>query len=195
MKKFLWAIIVFGSMITGSFAQSTGFGKFNLGLYGALPLTNMRQIFNAGVGGSLKYEYRLGSLPFSGKPGFLNNLFFSLESGYEAFDVKKELQNAYVPSTYGYVPVKFGLKYYAVKGLYAEWQSGICFFTQHGGGHSFDFSPGIGYSFKQGFEIGLRYEQWTQKPEKHITGDYGQSGPFAKESNFQQLQLRIAERF
>jgi hypothetical protein len=196
MKKMLLALIVLGSVITSCFAQQTGIGKFNLGLYGAVPLTNMRPIFDAGVGGSLKYEYRLGSFPFNfKKPDFLNNLYITLESGYQVFDVVPKLQNAYVPSTYGYVPLNTGLKYYAFKCLYAEFQLGGVYYTQHGGGHAFDYSPGIGYSFKPGFEIGLRYQQWVQRPENHIFGDYGQSGPFKATSDFKQLQLRLAERF
>jgi hypothetical protein len=195
MKKILLALIVLGSVITRCFAQQTGIGKFDLGVYGGLPLSNMRQIFDAGVGGSLKYEYRLGSLPFQKKPDFLNNLYITLECGYEVFNVKPELQNAYVPSTYGYVPLKAGLKYYAFKGLYAEWQMGRITYTQHGGGHSFEYSPGIGYSFKKGFEVGVRYEKWIQTPENHIYGDYGRSGPFVGVSDFKELELRLAERF
>ena len=195
MKKFLLVLIILGTAVTSSFAQLTGPGNFNLGLYGALPLTNMRPIFNAGVGGSLEYEYKVGSLPFKKKPDFLNNLYITLESGYEIFDVVTKLQNAYVPSTYGYVPVNAGLKYYGFKGLYAEFQLGGVYYTQHGGHHAFDYSPSIGYSFKRGLEIGFRYQQWVQRPENHITGDYGQSGPFAKTSDFKQFQLRLAERF
>ena len=90
MKKFLWAIIVFGSIITGSFAQSTGFGKFNFrSLWGVAAHKHAANIQCWCRWFSSKYEFCLGSLPFSGKPAFLNDLFFSLESGYEAFDVKK----------------------------------------------------------------------------------------------------------
>jgi len=194
MRKFILLIILSGTYL-GSFAQPSGNGNFDLGPYGASPLENMRPIFNAGVGGSLKYGYRLGSLHFLKKASAIKYLYVTLESGYETFDVKNPLQNAYVPSTYSYVPVKAGIKYYPIGGLYAEGQYGVCIFTQHGGGHTTDYSPGIGYSFKRGFEIGIRLEHWTQKPENHITGDYGQSGPFATTSDFKQLELRLAERF
>src|SRR5207253_2979598 len=105
------------------------------GLYGAIPMENMRTTFDAGVGGSLKYEFRIGYIKFKSKPDFLNRLYFTLESGYETFNVVPKLQNAYVPSTYSYVPVKLGFKYYVVEGLYVEWQSGVVYYTQHGSGH------------------------------------------------------------
>ena len=184
MKKIILLLAISLGFAFSSSAQNTGFGNFNLGLYGAIPLNNMKNIFNDGIGGSLKYEYHFKS--------YLN---FTMESGYETFGVKGPLQNAYVPSTYSYVPVKWGVKYYPIGGLYAEVQAGVVYYTQHGGGSAFDFSPGIGYSFKPGFEIGIRYEEWNQDPEKHIDGDYGQTGPFKVSSNFAQMALRIAERF
>jgi hypothetical protein len=191
-KKILLLITLTVGFVFSSFAQSTGFGNFNLGIYGALPLSNMRAIFNEGIGGSLKYEYHLKK--------YLN---FSLESGYETFTLKTTFQDPFNPSTYSYVPIKIGAKYYPLtnllksksNSLYAEFQAGVVMYAQHGGGHTFDYSPGIGYSFKSGFEIGLRYEEWKQNPEVHLKDDFGQTGPFKDPSNFSQLALRIAERF
>ncbi|HEY5328152.1 MAG TPA: hypothetical protein VIJ27_14210 [Mucilaginibacter sp.] len=196
MKKLilLFSFSLFFSF--GCLAQSAGVGKFNLGLDAALPLYNMRSIFGPGIGGSLKYEYNLSNkFHFLNKPYFLNKLYVTLGSGYESFPVKTVLQNAYVPSTYSYIPVKFGLKYYALNGLYAEGQDGTVFYTQHGGGSSNDFSFGAGYSFKGGFEFGARFERWRQTPQNHETGDYGQTGPFTNVSNFRQIAIRLAERF
>jgi hypothetical protein len=183
-KKILLLVALSAAFTFSGFAQSSGVGNFNVGAYGALPLSNMRQIFHVGFGGSLNYEYH-----------YRNDLFFTLGAGYEAFDVKTELQNAYVPSTYSYIPVKAGVKYYFIKGFYGEFQLGTSIYAQHGGGSAFDYAPGIGYSFKSGFEVGLHYEEWTQKPQNHIEGDYGMTGPFKTSSTFSQLALRVAERF
>ena len=202
MKKLLLLLSFSLCFAVSGFAQSTGLGKFNLGVIGALPLYNMRSIFGPGVGGSLKYEFNLSNdlrsvdaFHFLNAPFLANKFYFTVESGYESFPVKTVLQNAYVPSTYSYVPVKFGLKYYPVIGFYAEIQDGIVSYTQHGGGSNNDFSYGIGYSFNGGFEFGARFENWLQTPQNHETGDYGRTGPFDKAANFGQFALRLAERF
>jgi hypothetical protein len=196
MKKTVLLLVFSTGFVFSVFAQSARFGIFNLGVYGAVPLSNIKPLLNEGVGGSLKYECNLFyDIPSLRKSYVSNKLYVTLESGYEAFGVKTKLQNAYVPSTYSYVPVKAGLKFYPIWGFYAEAQEGVVQYAQHGGGHAPDFSTGIGYSFKPGFEFGIRFEQWKQTPQNHITGDYGQTGPFAKTSNFGQLALRLAERF
>ena len=201
VKKSILILIISVGFITGSFAQSPGFGHFNLGIDGAVPLYNMRAIFNnPGIGGSLKYEYGFNNRAFLKEKAlnhfnFLNRLYVNISAGYESFSVKTPLQNAYVPSTYSYVPIKLGIKYYAYKGLYAEEQAGEVIYTQHGGGNNNENAHGIGYTFHAGFEIGVRYEYWRQVPENHITGDYGQSGPFATITSFRQFAIRLAERF
>lgn len=197
MKKVILLFTFSTVFVLKGFSQSdAGFGKFNLGAYGATALWNMRSIFDAGVGGSLKYEYNLSyHINFLKKSYVANRIFITLESGFEAFAVKEKLQNANVPSTYTYIPVKIGLKYYALAGLYAEAQYGTCNYGDHGGGHAPDYSGGIGYSFKPGFEFGVRYEKWTQFPQNHVYSQYGQTGPFASTSNFSQLAVRLSERF
>jgi hypothetical protein len=183
-KALLLVLALSAGIVFGGFAQSTNVSKFNLGLDGALPDGYMTKIFTAGIGGSLKYEYY-----------FKNNIYFTLSGGYEAFSVKSKVQNANIPSTYSYIPVKAGVKYYADKGFYLEGQIGEVAYAMHGGGHTFDYSPGLGYSFNSGFEIGLRYEGWQQKPQNHVVGQFGQTGPFKDIEGFGQVALRLAERF
>jgi hypothetical protein len=182
MRKIIFLLTLSLGFTFSSFAQSTKTGDFNVGIYGALPLYNMRSIFNEGFGASIKYEYY-----------WQKNLNFTLEGGYEAFGVKTKLQNPVDPSTIGYVPLKLGIKAYLSKGFYAEGQLGAVFYCQHGGGDAFDSSCGIGYSFKKGFEMGLRYEQWNQTPQNNI--GYVKAGPFIETSNFGQVALRLAEWF
>jgi hypothetical protein len=188
-KRIFLILALSAGFVLSGFAQSSSIGNFNLGVYGALPFKSMNQIFDAGVGGSLKYEYHLK------KFHFIKRLDLTLEGGYETFASKVSLQSVEVKSTYSYVPVKVGARFYILSGLYAEMQAGVAYYTMHGGGSASDYSPGIGYSFNSGFEIGVRYEEWKQYPENHIPGQFGQSGPFIKPSNFSQLALRFAERF
>jgi len=187
MKKAVLLTVLLAGCVFSSFAQSQNISKFNIGFDGAKALNGMNSIFGAGIGGSVKYEFHPKTIS---KP-----LYVTLEAGYESFFVKSPLQNAYVPSTTNYVPIKVGLKYYVLNGLYGEVQVGTSIYTQHYGGSAFDFSPGIGYSFPSGFEVGLRYEEWYQTPESHIRDDYGTSGSFKNAGTFAQLALRVAERF
>ncbi len=187
MKKLILLVVLSIAFVFSSSAQSQNISRFNIGFNGALALNNMNAIFDGGIGGSVKYEFHYKKI----KP----RLYFTAESGYETFFVKQKLQMAYVPSTTSYIPIKGGLKYFIVSRLYAEFQAGTVLYTQHGGGSAFDYSPGIGFSFKSGFEIGVRYEEWYQTPEKHLKDDYGITGSFKDPGNFGQLALRIAERF
>jgi hypothetical protein len=182
MRKIIFLLTLSLGFTFSSFAQSTKIGDFNVGIYGALPLYNMRSIFDQAIGASLKYEYY-----------WQKDLNFTFEGGYESFVVRTNLQNPLVASTIGYVPLKFGLKAYMTKGFYAEGQLGVVVYGQHGGGDAFDSSCGIGYSFKKGFEIGLRYEQWNQTPQNNV--GYVKAGPFVETSNFGQVGLRLAEWF
>jgi hypothetical protein len=77
----------------------------------------------------------------------------------------------------GFIPVKAVVKYYFNEGFFGEGQVGAVFSTENGGGNAFVYAPGIGYSFKGGFETGFRYEGWS------------------KDDIVRQLALRVAYRF
>ena len=65
-------------------------------------------------------------------------------------------------SSFGFVPLKVGVKYYFDQGFFGEGQVGAAISTQSGGGTAFAYAPGIGYSFPGGFEAGVRYEGWSK---------------------------------
>lgn len=184
MRKIVLLTAIFLAAVFCGFAQQSKFSDFSFGLDAAVPLRAESQIFNAAVGGSFQYQYKLRE-----------NLYASAIGGFETFAVIKKLLAPDIPSNYNYVPLKAGLKYYAIAGLYAEAVAGESIYLQHGGGHGFDFAPGIGYSFSKGFEISARYEEWKQLPENHIQGTYDQSGPFVKAGTFGQFAIRLAVRF
>ena len=87
------------------FAQSEKIeGKFNLGLEAGLPVGKAGNIYNAGIGGSLKYEYLAGA-----------NFYLSLSAGYSNFGVKDSYKQQYpgsYKSSYGFIPLKIGGKLY-----------------------------------------------------------------------------------
>ncbi len=61
----------------------------------------------------------------------------------------------------GFVPVKVGIKYNFAEAFYGEAQVGATFGTKSGTGTFFAYSPGIGYNFGGGVDLGVRYEGWA----------------------------------
>ena len=161
MKRALLILILSAFIGFNCFAQLSDKGsKFNLGLETAIPFGKNSIGFKTGIGGSLKYEYRADS-----------NFYLTISAGYISFPLtdaaKQELIEAGFPtkSAFGYIPIKIGGKFFIVKGLFGELQLGNAFGTNINRSDSasasiFTFSPGIGYAFNKGFELGARYEGW-----------------------------------
>lgn len=159
MKKLLLTLIILSGTAVCCFAQetttvsnsSTGGGvKFSIGAEAALPVGDISNIYSYVIGGSVKAE-----IPTA------NHTFLTLSAGYNAWMVKSDLKGLLGSSSTGFVPLKAGIKYYSDSNFFLEGQAGIVFSTESDGGHAFVFSPGIGYTFNDGFEAGLRYEGWS----------------------------------
>jgi len=175
MKKLLLTLAILGGITLSSFAQSStgstsspakGGIKFSIGAEGAIPVGDASDIYNAVIGGSIKCDFPLNA-----------STFITLDAGYNSFMIKSDLKDALGQSSSGFIPVKAGIKYYSAGGFFLEGQVGSVFSTQNGGGNSFAWSAGFGYTFDGGFEAGARYEAWTNG------GTIGQAG------------LRLAYRF
>jgi hypothetical protein len=159
MKKLFLLLLVAGAAFS-SFAQSSnGPGKFSIGADGTIPTGDAHELFNYGIGGSLKYEFPVSK-----------TVFVTLSAGYESLHVKSEFQEPGSKSSFGFIPVKAGIKPYLDGGFFFEGQLGTVFSTEKDGGNSFLYSPGFGYTFNGGFEIGVRYEAWSNN------GTIGQVG-------------------
>jgi hypothetical protein len=176
MKKLLLTLTVLCGIISGSLAQTTTTStpvnsvstgtRFSIGAEAGLPVGQASDGFSTVLGGSAKLE-----LPTSSRA------YFTLSAGFNAFLLKSEFKGLGIPSTVNFIPIKAGFKYYSDGGFFMEGQAGIVFSTEDGGGHAFVWSPGIGYSFNNGFEAGVRYEAWVND------GTVGQ------------MSLRLAYRF
>lgn len=150
MKKLFLSLSFVGAAF-GSFAQSSnGPGKFSIGAEATIPTGDAHQFFNYGIGGSLKYEYPLSK-----------TVFITVSAGYESLHAKSDPQEPDAKSSFGFIPVKAGIKPYLDGGFFLEGQLGTVFSTEKGGGNSFLYSPGLGYTFNGGLEIGVRYEAWS----------------------------------
>ena len=173
MKKQLFTLLLVAGIAVSGFAQSKSDSlssarkgtKVSIGAEVGVPVGDASTGYNLVLGGSAKLE-----LPTS------PSTYFTLSAGYNAFFLKSIFKGPGITSTSGFVPVKAGLKCYT-DNFFFEAQAGIVWATKSGGGHAFAWSPGIGYSFNNGFEAGARYEGWTND------GTVGQ------------ISLRLAYRF
>ena len=175
MKRVLFTLTVLTATTLGSFAQTgasistpakTG-GKFSIGVEAGLPLGDASDSFSSIIGGSVKYEASIGV-----------NTYFTISGGYNSYTTKNVLIAIGVPSSFGFVPLKAGIKYYSTDGFFLEGQVGVTISTEKNGSNFFAYSPGVGYSFNGGLEAGVRFEGWTKG-----TGSVNQLG------------LRLAYRF
>ncbi len=101
-----------------------------------------------GYGAGFGADIRLGKIGITGSLGFMHFGGRSLVKSNETIDM---------PSINA-VPVRVGLKYRIVPGLYAKMESGVARFT--GGDQSaIIFSPGIGVRLL-GIDVLAKYETW-----------------------------------
>jgi hypothetical protein len=164
MKKFLFFTLLTCFSAAGAFAQSktsssTNQATFSVGIEGAVPVGNYSDLYTFGFGASVKAAIPVAS-----------SIDFTLSAGYTDFliksDVKAILQAAGSnQSAAGFVPLKAGLRFKSQEGFYFEGQLGAAIATTGGGGTAFAYSPGVGYIFNSGVEIGVRYEGWSKSGE------------------------------
>jgi hypothetical protein len=176
MKKYLVTLAVFAAAVLHGFAQTTSVspalkdgGKFSIGLEGGLP--NYQTTVNVIVGFSVKYEAAVG-----------RHTCITISAGYNSFlNGRTAFDLGSIPSAYGYIPLKAGIKYYVTGGLFLEAQPGVTFATKRnidGDAIYGVYSGGLGYTFGSHIEAGIRYEGW-------ISG----------ETAISQTSLRLAYRF
>lgn len=156
MKKFLLALVLLSGAAFSSFAQSSSeTGKFSIGVEAGIPVGDIKNATNFVIGGSLKYDHPIAE-----------GTFVTLSAGYNKFLAKGEAKDAGY-SFYG-IPVKAGLKYFFAEGFYGEAQLGAAFTKSKIEGlgsesaTAFAYSPGIGYVFGGGVDLGVRYEAWSK---------------------------------
>jgi len=173
MKKTLFLLTVLAGSALGTFAQTapsssstSSSGKFSIGFETGLPVGDASQVYSVLVGGSIQYDAPTAP-----------NTFLTLSAGFNSFLVKSEFTQFGGPSSFNFIPLKAGIKYFVGNGVFLAGELGIVFSTESGGGHAFVYAPGVGYSFNDHIEAGVRYEGWANN------GTVGQIG------------LRVAYKF
>lgn len=168
MKKVIYLTLVAACMSVTAFAQKSSGSNtpyLSIGIDGALPIGDFADVYPFGVGGSAKFEFPVAS-----------ELYVTASGGYTHFFPKSEFKDAGAEGA-GFVPLKAGLKYFFSPQFYGAAELGAALSTSEGGGTAFAYSPGIGALLGENFDIGLRYEGWSNN------------------GSINQVALRLAYRF
>lgn len=166
-NKFFTAVVAIAVLLvsTNAKAQNEPAGdskdtRLGIGLSLGLPTNDA---YNIAVGGDLRLQ-----------KDFSSNLSGLLSVGYTNFSVKDELGGG----SYGFVPLKVGVKIFPVERFYFSGEIGAGIGTDKGQETAFLYAPGVGLGFNNGIDLGLRYE-----------------GLSVNSANLGQVALRIAYGF
>jgi hypothetical protein len=106
--------------------------------------------------GLLGFDIRL-------EKSFTDRLSGTLTAGYQhKFDYGPPIQKdgyEYLPPPRDVIPVKAGLKFFVQDEIYLGGEAGIGF--AHGN-NSFLYSPSVGYAFKNGLDMSVKYESYSK---------------------------------
>jgi len=172
------AMVVFGLVICNNAkAQSVAEGKFRfgIGVDGLLPLGNLSNFENFGLGVTPRLQYGIG-----------NNTALTFTSGFYHFFPKTVIiptgalgeTTGTVKFDLDIVPVKVGIKQFISKDFYIDGEAGAGFEVEKGGGRvKLILSPAVGYASKH-WDVSARYE-----------------GFFGQDDNYGTIGLRIAYGF
>ena len=118
--------------------------KFGIGLSVGVPTTDL---YSFAIGADARMQFDVSK-----------RLSIPVAAGYNHYIAK---DNAIDLPDYGYIPVKTGLKYFfdpAGSGLYAMGEVGAAFGVTSRAKTTFLYAPTIGYSWSNGLDLGVRYE-------------------------------------
>lgn len=138
--KLLAAVVCVFAMALSAKAQSPW--RLGLGLNAGTGLEDPNPFV---LGGDLRFQKGLG-----------NSVSAIITTGYTHF-MKKDL----VPSV-GMIPLKGGIKVFPAKNFYFNVEAGAGFGTKDGVGTSFVWSPAVGLAFGSGWDISVKYEDFTK---------------------------------
>jgi len=169
--RILFAIISFLAFVNIVKAQSTGGDKISFGLESSRPNFTQRGggTSSVGFGGSIKYDLFVASDFYV--TASVQYLYFPYNDYGQAFAKSLEYYRElgaqdlkYSHSGDNFATLMIGSKYYFTKKIYGEAQVGleIVAGALYGDSGAFVFSPGVGYNFSNSFDIGVRYQGWTE---------------------------------
>ena len=157
MKKLVLSLaLVAGLGFAVSAQTEKAVRKLSIGAEFGLPTSGSDELL---IGGSLQFEQPIAkSLNFTVSAGYLSDMITG--------DSKATLKYFGLPTSYGFVPLKAGAKYYFGGNFYGAGEVGAAISTTSGGGTAFAFAPTLGASFsvanKASLDFGIRYENWSR---------------------------------
>ncbi|WP_114941258.1 hypothetical protein [Mucilaginibacter endophyticus] len=152
MKKLFFIIAFIITKAVSSANAQQGSFKWNFGISGGIA---KRQTFNEALGFDFGLETKINGI-FSATAGIgFDHLF--------EHDFVNRNKYAYPYGTpYNTVPFQVGLKADIGNGFYIATKAGLALGTRNSDyGSSFVWTPSAGYTFKNGLDISLRYEDYT----------------------------------
>jgi hypothetical protein len=172
MKKLLLPFAIVAGLAFTASAQTEGaVRKLSVGAEFGIPTEGSDELL---VGGSLQFEQPIAkSLNLTISAGYISDIVTG--------DSKDLLKAFGLQTSYGFVPLKAGLKYYFAKNFYGAGEVGAAISTVDGGGTFLAYAPTLGASFsvspKSALDFGLRYENWSK--ENGNTGFIGLRAAFS----------------
>jgi hypothetical protein len=171
MKNILLTLAVIGGTAWSSYAQTSNTlskdslstspangAHFSFGLDGGRTVPGQAKAI---LGASFKYE-----VPFA------SHTLFTASVGYSYLVFRNDTRNGQY--NYGldqkganFLPVKVGVKHYLDDHFFVEGQVGAAILLSGGNfinryRSAYIYSAGFGYTFKNGLELGVRYEDWKR---------------------------------
>lgn len=135
--------------------------RYSIGVDGGLPIGNFKNAYNWSIGGSVQADI----------PVVSNQLFVTVNAGYDNFFAKKTIDGISVSQPdIQLLPVKAGLKFFPVSNFYIQGEAGVAFALNKSNvgfdkSDAFVWAPQIGYQFQLGggnyIDAGVRYESTT----------------------------------
>lgn len=164
MTKLVAAAFTAAAIFLGSNAnaQTTGGGdsrnrvRFGIGVEALAPVGDLHDFSGFGLGGTARLQYDIQS-----------SVSLMVTSGYYNFFSKNI--GSVNPDDLGIVPVKAGAKFFFAPGWHVSAEAGAGFETSYAKNTKLILAPGIGYSSDSGFDVGLRYENFSGQGNSYGT--------------------------
>lgn len=128
--------------------SGTGGMAFKVGIGAGAGVTTAGSPFSFSTGADVRLQWDLSKYVAVTASGGYTRLFNS--DNYPALE------------DYDFIPAIGGVKMFPVDGMYLSVNIGAGFGIQDGSKTSLIYGAGTGYEWKNGFELGLRYEGYTQ---------------------------------
>jgi hypothetical protein len=140
--------------------------RLGFGIEGGIPTGDAHPSSGFELGGTARLQYDITS-----------NFALMLTSGYTNYFIKSDYRVAGDPSGLGIIPIKLGVKYFFVPGLYVSGEAGAGLETNYAKNTKLILSPAVGWA-NEHWDIGVNYTNYS-----------GQS------DNFGSVGLRVAYGF